>query len=69
MHDHPGIYPTLPGREPDPESWRLMVEPSRGTPFETCWEYVLTHQLTQAEGAAFWTAANLVHKAMGGQQP
>lgn len=65
MHDHPGIYPTLPSREPDADMWALCVETAEPEdPFKSCWEYLLTRELTEREGAAFWTAANLVHKAM-----
>lgn len=62
MHDNPGIYPTLPSRElGDDQAW--MLESVRGTEWQTCWEFVLTHRLTEAEGAAFWTGANLAMTA------
>lgn len=68
MHDQPAIYPVLPSRQPDPESWALMVEPSEGTIWQTCWEYVLSHTLTEAEGAAFWTGANLIAKELAARE-
>lgn len=68
LHDHPGIFPTLPSCKVDPEMWRLLVEPNElGSPFRTCWEYVVTHELTSTERAAFWTAADLVFKSMRSQ--
>lgn len=63
LHDHPGIYPTLPPRVMDPATFKALMAPNRGTEWETCWEYVLTHALTDAEGAAFWTGANLAYEA------
>lgn len=63
MHDNPAIYPTLPPRTAGAADFEAMVGAVRGTPWQTCWEYVLTHELTEAEGAAFWTGANLAMTA------
>lgn len=63
MHDNPAIYPTLPPRAPDRDSFEAMVGPVRGTPWQTCWEYVMTHDLSESERAAFWTGANLAYQA------
>ena len=64
MHDHPGIFPTLPPRTVDPDLFDAMVGPNVGTPWQTCWEFVMTHRLTDAEGAAFWTGANLIFESL-----
>jgi hypothetical protein len=64
MHDLPSLWPQLPSKPIDPDDVRLMLEPSRGSEWETCWEFVLSHQLTPSEGSAFWHGANLVYEAM-----
>lgn len=46
-----------------------MLEPVRGTVWQTCWEYMLTHTLTPAEGSAFWHGANLAYRAMLPPEP
>lgn len=63
MHDNGTIYPTLPAKQPDGE-FANWLDPGKQGIWQTCWEFVLTHRLTESEGAAFWTAANLVHEAM-----
>jgi hypothetical protein len=63
MHDHPGLYPTLPSREPDDFARDLLAH-DQGE-WRTCWEYVLTHRLSDAEGSAFWHGANLAAIAFG----
>ena len=64
MHDNPALYPHLPTRPLDPTSVDLMLRPVEGTEWQTCWEYVLTHEMTHAELSAFWHGANLAHEAM-----
>lgn len=64
MHDNHAIFPILPGKKPDAAERRIVE--SATAPWVECWEFVTTHQLTEREGAAFWTAANLVYEAMGG---
>jgi len=61
MHDNPNIFPTLPSRETDAQIDDFSAE---GGTFRKCWEYVLTHSLTEGEGAAFWTAANLMYETL-----
>lgn len=68
MHDHPGVWPTLPGKEVDELTMARRMAPVKGTPWETLWEYRYTHDMTDREGAAFWTAANLMFEAMGGRK-
>lgn len=63
MHDLPSIWPLLPGRKLEPGDM-AMIEPTRGTIWETCWEYVLTHEMTDTEGSAFWHGAGLMYQAM-----
>lgn len=56
------IFPVLPPRQLDKnDTW--IMDSVRGTEWETCWEYVLTHQLTDTEGAAFWNGARLAMEA------
>ena len=62
MHDDHRLYPILPSKPLDPEAAAAMIDPVRGTVWQTCWEYVLTHELTEAEGSAFWHGASLVHR-------
>lgn len=69
MHDHPGLFPLLPSKPLDPEHADLMLEPVQGTIWQTPWEYVLTHTLTDSEGSAFWHGANLVYEAMKPCEP
>lgn len=63
LHDDPRLFPTLPPAPCDPETWASMLRSVVGTPWQTCWEYKLTHHLTPAEGVAFWTGANLAAAA------
>jgi hypothetical protein len=62
MHDNPQIFPTLPPRESD-EHTEWMLEANRGSEWQTCWEFVLTHELTDTERAAFWNGASLAMAA------
>ena len=64
MHDNPSIYPHLPRKPMDGEAAEFMLVPVRGTVWQTCWEYVLTHELTEREGSAFWHGATLAFEAM-----
>lgn len=64
MHDDPRLFPHLPARRLEPDEGMSMLEPVRGTVWQTCWEYVLTHELTDTEGSAFWHGASLIHAAM-----
>ena len=67
MHDHPGIYPRLPAREPDAAGRAVYAAipalGEEGDRWRTCWEFVLTHELTETEGSAFWHGANLAMRA------
>ena len=63
MHDNRSLWPHLPSKPLDPDDARLMLEPVIGTEWQTCWEYVLTHQLTDREGSAFWHGALLASRA------
>lgn len=68
MHDDRRLYPLLPSKEMGPDD-QWMLAPVQGTIWQTCWEYVLTHDLTPAEGSAFWHGAGLVHRAMMNTPP
>ena len=68
LHDHPGLYPTLPGKECDPSVFEAFTS-GEDDPWRLCWEFVLTHQLTESEGSAFWHGANLAHKALTATTP
>lgn len=63
MHDIPGIQ-KFPSKEPHEVLVTLLVEPSRNTVWETCWEFVVSHEMTDMEQSAFWHGANLIHEAM-----
>ena len=63
MHDHPGLFPHLPSK-PFHLDDDYMLAPVMDTVWQTCWEFVLTHELTEAEGSAFWHGAHLAHEAM-----
>lgn len=63
LHDHPGLYPTLPGMECDPSVFEAFTT-GDDDPFRQCWEFMLAHELTESEGSAFWHGANLVYAAM-----
>lgn len=72
LHDNPDIWPTLPAlpeAEIDREWLARIPEIHSDDPWATCWEYVLTHRLSDGEGAAFWTGANLVYEAMRAPAP
>jgi hypothetical protein len=62
LHDHPGIYPTLPGKDLT-DSDRALLESSVGTVYQTAWEYRLSHVMTQSEGSAFWHGVHLAREA------
>lgn len=61
LHDHPGIYPTLPGKECDPSVLEAFTSGEDDT-WRECWEFVLTHEMTEVERSAFWHGASLVRR-------
>lgn len=61
LHDHPGMYPILPGREVDQEQLDEFAPP--GSEFRAAWEFALSHELTEAERSAFWHGVNIQHRA------
>ncbi len=63
MHDDRRLFPILPSKEMEPDD-KFMLAPVMGTIWQKPWEYILTHELTPAEGSAFWHGANLVYEAM-----
>ena len=63
MHDNPDLSPHLPSK-PFHLDDDYMLAPVMGTIWQTCWEFVLTHEMTPEEGSAFWHGAHLVHEAM-----
>lgn len=70
MHDHRGIHPRLPAlpeSEIDREWLARIPEIHEDGPWGTCWEFMLTHRLTDGEGSAFWHGATLVYEAMRGE--
>lgn len=62
LHDNPAIYPTLPGREMDDAARGLLDGMPSDDPWRKCWEYRLSHDMTEREGSAFWHGANLVKR-------
>ena len=56
----------FPAREVDGDSSFLKAIP-KDDPFRLAWEFLLSHDLTAAEGAAFWNGASLVYRAMNGR--
>jgi hypothetical protein len=69
VHDNQSIYPHLPSKPMDGEAAEFMLNPVVGTVWQTCWEYVLTHHLSESEGSAFWHGANLAMKACQATHP
>lgn len=66
MHDIPSLYPHLPAKQPEDIDGGLagqVITTALDSPWRTCWEYVLTHELTDRERSAFWHGANLVFRA------
>jgi hypothetical protein len=62
MHDDQNIYPPLPKREPDAGMWERTQQAyadAEHAEWLPCWEFVLTHDLSASEGAAFWNGASL----------
>lgn len=59
LHDNPSIYPTLPPREMGEGAREILDGMPSDDPWRKCWEYRLTHEMTEGEGSAFWHGANL----------
>lgn len=56
MHDNPSIYPQLPSKPMDEQILALTPEDSE---YRAAWEFVLSHELTEREGSAFWHGADI----------
>lgn len=56
LHDDPRIYPTLPGKAINQKI--LDFTPPRSE-YRNAWEYVLSHDLTDRESAAFWHGVSI----------
>lgn len=62
MHDDPRMYPLLPGKMPD-EHGLALLHTVDDSVWQTCWEYKMTHVMSELEGSAFWHGANIAMKA------
>lgn len=65
MHDIASIFPQLKSKTLTAESAKILDSYPIESPWRRCWEFVLTHEMTETERSAFWHGAYI---SLGGHE-